>query len=157
MHHALRTLLCAAATLGLLWSANAQAVPIGVENHRGSDSQDRGHAIARLARSAPFDLSNMLRGRGDACDHSFWGCVRSRRTAPEASTNEVETRGHPSAPSGWSNSLLVRLRNHLGGIAITPVPVRPGAPRPTSPIPEPQAALVFMVGMGIVGTRIRRR
>jgi len=161
MHPALRIFLCVTAALSLLWSANAQAVPFGSENNQSSEYQNRGrghghgrghdrhNAITRSARSAPFALTISHRGRGDACDRSFWGCVRSRRVQSDA-----EAPRNRGGHRGWTHRRLAQLRNHLR-VAIEPVPVRPGT-RPTSPIPEPQAALVFMVGIGIVATRIRR-
>jgi hypothetical protein len=146
MRSALRPVLCLTATLGMLWSTNAQAVPSDATNPHGNG---RGHDITLSARTAPFGLIFSQVGGGDACESSLWGCIRSGRVETDAAVAPRQL------PRGWSGQLTLRNSGH--GL-IERIRIRPGpGASVSSPVPEPQAALVFMVGLGIVATRIRRR
>lgn len=147
MRTVLRSLLCLTATLGILWSTNAQAVPSDATNHRGHEN-GRGNSITLSALPAPFGLVFSHGGLGDTCESSLWGCIRSGRVEADAVV------APPQLPRGWSAHFTLRNLDH--GL-IERVRIRPGpGATVSSPIPEPQAALVFMVGFGIVATRIRR-
>lgn len=147
MRTALRSLFCLTAAFGLLWSTTAQAVPSDATNHRGHEN-GRGNSITLSARSAVVDFIISHRGRGDTCESSLWGCIRSGRVEADAVV------APPQLPRGWSAHFTLRNLDH--GL-IERVRIRPGpGATVSSPIPEPQAALVFMVGFGIVATRIRR-
>jgi hypothetical protein len=154
MRTALRPLFCVAAAFGLLWSTTAQAVPSDDTNQRGNGN-GRGHGITLSARPAVVDfiISHLERGvgRGDDCASSLRGCARSGRVENEA----VSPPGLRLAwaGQGWAGRVSLR---EFSNVRIEPVRLRP-ALTPANPIPEPQAALVFMVGIGIVATHIRRR
>jgi hypothetical protein len=144
MLHALRSILYAVVAVGLLWSANAQALPAGA-NHRASELRNhinlRAHSITLSARSNRFDFWSLFSERGDACAKSLWGCLQSGRIALGT---EDETDKTPDP----------RVRVH-GLRHWEPLTIRPEQ-GPTHPIPEPHAALIFAAGIGFAAIRLRR-
>ena len=149
---ALRSVLYAVVAVGLLWSANAQALPAGA-NHWASKSRNhikvRANSITLSTRSNHFEFPSLFPERGDRCAKSLWGCIQSGRIGvgtgdgtDKISDLRVRFRA------------LRRVRFH----AIhnwEPITIRP-EPRPTHPIPEPHAALIFAVGIGFAAIRLRR-
>lgn len=141
MLRSLRPVLYAIVAVGLLWSANAQALPAGA-NHRASELRNhinqRAHSITLSARSNRIELPSLFSERGDACSQSLWGCLQSGRITRG-------TRGETPDP----RVVFHALRNW------EPHTVRPDQ-RPTNPVPEPHAALIFAVGIGFAAIRLRR-
>jgi hypothetical protein len=176
---ALRALLFAIVALGLLWSANAHALPASANHHRGSESRNhvkvkaRADSITLSARSNHFDFSSLFSERGDACDKSMRGCLRSGRLeaggethkAPKSANTKMAKRDrrHSRKPLLRREELEI-VRIHLGRHGriefhsireFEPITIRPDQ-QPTHPIPEPHAALVFAFGIGIAAVRLRR-
>lgn len=117
--------------VGLLWSANAQALPHGQNGYQQarSHSQTRGN-IGSI-------LSNIFSGRV-AVSHE-------REGSSEGNTNVHERISRLVSMGGkiWEHYVLPRIERIHDG------------PRPTTPVPEPQAAMLFAVGIGIVAARRR--
>ena len=172
---ALRPLLYAIVAIGLLWSANAHALPASAHHreHRGAEARNhvevRAHAITLSAKSKHFDFASLFSERGDACDKSSRGCLRSGRTQ---ASEKIEKAKAKEGRRHWRRVRLSRDEREIGrrqlgrqgGIELhelhahrhfEPIKIRPDQ-EPTHPIPEPHAALIFAFGIGIVALRLRR-
>jgi hypothetical protein len=156
----------------LLSSANANALPASARHweHRGSEARnhvkERAHSITLSAQSKHLDFASLFSERGDACDKSFRGCLRSDRTQASA---EIEKAKAKDGRRHWRRVGLNRnereiIRRALGRHGefklhslrhFEAIKIRPDQ-QSTHPIPEPHAALIFAFGIGIAAIRLRR-
>ena len=172
---ALRPLLYAIVATGLLWSANAHALPASAHHrehreHRGAEARnhvkERAHAITLSAQSKHLDFASLFSERGDACDKSSRDCLRNGRTQ---ASEKIEKAKAKQGRRHWRRVRLSRdereiVRSQLGrhggielhsGRNFEPIKIRSDQ-QPTHPIPEPHAALIFAFGIGIAAIRLRR-
>jgi hypothetical protein len=150
----LRSLLCVSVVLGLLWAANAQALPADYAHHRRSESRDRNlgdvNIIARRALTNVSDLFQITesderatsrRGRRLAYGRGRGHGIPSIRHQIEIVRVHLGSHGRISTSRDFGTVERIEIRHRY---------------RPTHPIPEPNAALVFMVGIGLAAVRLRR-
>ena len=169
---ALRPLLYAIVATGLLWSANAHALPASAHHreHRGAEARnhanERAHAITLSAQSKHLDFASLFSERGDACDKSSRDCLRNGRTQ---ASEKIEKAKAIKGRRHWRRIRLSRDEREIvrrqfgrhGGIKLhsgrnfEPIKIRSDQ-QPTHPIPEPHAALIFAFGIGIAAIRLRR-
>ena len=158
MFKTLRSLVYASVVLGLLCAAGAQALPASFAHHQRSEqrseSLNRNHGnvniVVHRASTNLSDLfhmtdssewANSRRGRRLGHDNGRGHGIPSIRHRIEVVRVHLGSHGRISSFRDFDTFERIRIRH---------------SDQPTQPIPEPHAALVFMVGIGIVAVRLRR-
>lgn len=137
---AARILFASIVLIGMLWSANAQAIPMGAWNQGGDDSNRGSSIIAQIfgGRTSSFGGET---GEGEPQTGPFGnhgGAGLHLGQILHSAREWVAT--HSSAGGEFP---------HWDGGDVRPGPVG------STPVPEPSAAILFAVGVGVVATRRR--